>query len=812
MSEPHSLLRTILYRIIPATLIALSAVWLVTQYHLQKTIRNEVDQRITEKAQLTSTLLSDRIKLLRSSVDVLAKNDFIVNSIADGRQHDQPMNEFFGSLRMPSASFRRATLVDRDGKLVASTQAELPVEPERFIETTMRSKALVDIGSDRILIASPIRANETIAAAIAVEYETESFLDEFQVTKASGRFRFLRHDSVIYDSLSDHFESMETDQWIAIKDPLPGFPHLAAELSESEKIAFSSLRSANVFLGGGIIASLLALFLAILSAARIATQPLNQLINEVSEIREEEDLTRRVKSGGSLEFHQLSESFNEMLRSLSETTVSNAELQESESRLRTFIESVPNGIIVTDASGHITLVNAPIENMFGYSRAEVIGQTVEMFMPNALRDQHRVDRQNYAKAPHHRAMADQKSLFGIHKTGKKVPLEIGLSPVVLADGPGVLACVVDVTERSIQESQNEKMRRETQLILDSIPAMVIYKDDQNRILRVNQAASEMMGAPPQEIEGRHASDFFVEHEKYFLDDQAVMKLGKPRLSIVEEIVMPSGEVRWANRDKIPVFNDHGEAIGVIAVVDDITDLKQAKESLEASNEELKRSNEELAQFAYVASHDLQEPLRKVTSYCTLIQEDYKDILDDNGRTYLNYVVDGAGRMRTLIQDLLSYSKLDSARDENESVDLNKTVNLALENLAESVSESEAQITMDSLPMVIANERQCIQLFQNLIGNSLKYRSASAPVIHIAAEERSGNWVVSVADNGIGIEPQYFDQIFGVFKRLHSMDAYAGTGIGLAICKRIVERLNGRIWVESTPGNGSTFFVEFPKPS
>jgi light-regulated signal transduction histidine kinase (bacteriophytochrome) len=242
---------------------------------------------------------------------------------------------------------------------------------------------------------------------------------------------------------------------------------------------------------------------------------------------------------------------------------------------------------------------------------------------------------------------------------------------------------------------------------------------------------------------------------------------------------------------------------------DITDRKQADEQLKRTMEELKRSNMELEQFAYVASHDLQEPLRMVSSFTQLLEKQYKDKLDEHALDYINYAVDGAKRMQLLINDLLSYSRVNSKGGKFEEVDLEKVLDETLSNLELTIEENQAFITRESLPKINANYRQMIQLFQNLIGNALKYRSKETPQIQISTQKEDNQWIFSVEDNGIGIDPKYADRIFMIFKRLHTNEEYEGTGIGLAITKRIIERHGGNIWVESETGKGSTFYFTIP---
>jgi light-regulated signal transduction histidine kinase (bacteriophytochrome) len=248
-----------------------------------------------------------------------------------------------------------------------------------------------------------------------------------------------------------------------------------------------------------------------------------------------------------------------------------------------------------------------------------------------------------------------------------------------------------------------------------------------------------------------------------------------------------------------------EGVLLTMAIRDITTRKQADTKLQRTLEELNRSNEELAQFAYIASHDLQEPLRMVASYTQLLSKRYTGKLDADADEFIAFAVDGANRMQRLIQDLLAYSRLGTKPQEISEASSEEALEHATINLGRAIEDSGALVTHDPLPAVLADEGQLVQLFQNLVGNAIKYQSAGVPRVHISSvREGQSRWMFSVRDNGLGIEPKYFDKIFGMFQRLHRREDFAGTGIGLAICKKIVERHGGTISVESELGKGSTF--------
>jgi PAS domain S-box-containing protein len=257
--------------------------------------------------------------------------------------------------------------------------------------------------------------------------------------------------------------------------------------------------------------------------------------------------------------------------------------------------------------------------------------------------------------------------------------------------------------------------------------------------------------------------------------------------------------------------ESAEGVLVTAAIRNITERKKSEEHLVKTVGELKRSNDELQQFAYVSSHDLQEPLRMVTSYTQLLAGRYKGRLDSDADEFIAFAVDGCNRMQGLIKDLLAYSRAGTNGKVLREVSAENALKEALANLRATIDQSSAVVTHDALPAIRTDEMQLTQVFQNLVGNAIKYHGTEVPHVHVSATKNGGNeWTFSVRDNGLGIDPQYFDRIFILFQRLHGRDEFEGTGIGLAICKKILERLGGRIWVESQPEKGSTFYFALPE--
>jgi PAS domain S-box-containing protein len=345
-----------------------------------------------------------------------------------------------------------------------------------------------------------------------------------------------------------------------------------------------------------------------------------------------------------------------------------------------------------------------------------------------------------------------------------------------------------------------------------------------RLLDHNQAFNRILGFDiAQDLKGQKIVDFWQnpDDRKEYLNE--LMTKG-----FIRNYLLNAKTVRG---EKIAVLlNSHlikDKKSGLVRIEGTFTDftaLKKAEEKirrlnkdlerrivqLSALNRELERSNRDLEQFAYVASHDLQEPLRMISSFTQLLEQRYKGKLDESADEFTKFAVEGANRMQRMINDLLSYSRLSTRGQPFEPVNSGEILAQVHANLLPLIEENQALLTHESLPEITADASQMLQLFQNLIGNAIKFRGKEPPRVHVFSESREEEWMFGVRDNGIGIAKEYFDRIFVIFQRLHSKEEYPGTGIGLAICKKIVERHGGQIWVESEPGKGSTFFFTIPK--
>jgi PAS domain S-box-containing protein len=338
------------------------------------------------------------------------------------------------------------------------------------------------------------------------------------------------------------------------------------------------------------------------------------------------------------------------------------------------------------------------------------------------------------------------------------------------------------------------------------------QDEEFRLTFMSSRFAERTGIDPTPYIGRKRWEQPASNltESDWARHKAQLERHEPFFDFELERTGPDGNSIWLSVTGEPVFEDR-KFRGYRGVGTDITERKRAQGVLRAAYDELARSNAELQQFAYVASHDLQEPLRMIGSYTQLLERRYGDRLDSDAREFMGFIVDGATRMKQLIEDLLAYSRVGTRGKELRPVQAQAALERALVNLRASIESSGAQITHDALPEVTADDTQLTQLFQNLIGNAIKFRKKDEPLrVHVGVRDEGEHWRFTVTDNGIGIEPQYFERIFMVFQRLHTRDEYPGTGIGLAICKKVVDRHRGRIWVESAYGEGSSFIFTLPK--
>jgi PAS domain S-box-containing protein len=483
-------------------------------------------------------------------------------------------------------------------------------------------------------------------------------------------------------------------------------------------------------------------------------------------------------------------------------------LRRSEERFRRVVEGAVDTLIVHDIEGRIVECNGEACRSLGYTREELLQLHVSDveagYMPPKIKEIWR------SLPP-----GEPQTFPGVHrrKDGTTFPVEARVGVYEAGEEPLIMAIARDVTERrraeeAIKASEARLAAAQRIAHLGSWE----YVLDEDRA-RWSDELYRIFGFAPQEFVPGYEMFFDYVHpgDRRSVRKEAIKTLREGgRSSIGYRIVRKDGEVRSVHTEYEVVRDASGRPVKMVGTVQDITERKQAEEELKRRAEELERSNAELERFAYVASHDLQEPLRMVSSYTQLLARRYQGKLDEDADEFIGYAVDGATRMQALINDLLAYSRVGTRGREFRPADCEAVFQAALANLRVAVEESGARVENGPLPTVMGDRTQLLQLFQNLIGNAMKFRRKGVtPEVRVEVERRGGEWLFSVHDNGIGIDPRYAERVFVIFQRLHGREEYPGTGIGLALCKRIVERHGGKMWVRSEPGEGSTFYFTLP---
>jgi PAS domain S-box-containing protein len=503
------------------------------------------------------------------------------------------------------------------------------------------------------------------------------------------------------------------------------------------------------------------------------------------------------------------------LRGFSEFSHDLTESKESGAKYRGLLEAAPDAMVVVNQAGEIVLLNVQAEKQFGYRRDELLGQKVTSIIPEGFAERLIADGTRTAADALAQQIGMGIELSGRRKDGSRLPIEIMLSPLESAEGILVTAAIRNITERKLAEDALRQSEQRFRLIVSNAREYAILMlDPAGMIVSWNEGAERIKGYKAEEIIGRHFSCFYPPEQVAEGKPDAELEQAARNGRFEEEggwRVRKDGSRFIANVVLTALRDERGTLRGFGKITRDITARKKAEQHLVETVGELKRSNDELLQFANVASHDLQEPLRMVASYTQLLAKRYRGRLDSDADEFITYVVDGCNRMKRLIEDLLTYSRAGTNQKALSNISGETSLKEALKDLQVVIDESGAVVTHDALPTLMMDGSQLALIFQNLVGNAIKYRGAETPRIHVSASKNGANlWIFSVRDNGMGIGAQYFERIFVLFQRLHGQEEYKGTGIGLAICKKIVERLGGRIWVESQPAKGSTFYFSLPE--
>ena len=486
-------------------------------------------------------------------------------------------------------------------------------------------------------------------------------------------------------------------------------------------------------------------------------------------------------------------------------------LRESEARFRLTFELAGSGIAHVDLHGHFLRVNRSLCTILGYTAEELVGRTVKEISHPDDRDVSDARRARLRSGELDSTRFEKRYL---RKDGATVWVDLTVALVRDAAGRPVYEIAVfdDDTERKNAESALRESEARFRSLTDLSSDWYWEQDRELRLSFHSSGFAQRSGTTSKRLLGkrRWEEPNRVPLSGTWDEHRAALEAHEPFRDFEYVRTGDDGKQYFVSLSGMPIYDSAGNFNGYRGVGTNITERKRAEQALRQTHDELARSNAELEQFAYVASHDLQEPLRMVSSYTQLLLRRYGERFDGDAKEFMDFIVDGAARMKQLIEDLLAYSRVGTRGREFRPVACEAVLGRVLVNLRAAIETSGATVTHDPLPTLQADDSQLAQLLQNLMGNALKFRGAGVPRVHVGAIEHEAEWEFFVRDNSIGIEPQYFERIFMVFQRLHDKGEYPGTGIDLAICKKVVDRHGGRIWVESKPGEGSTFRFTLPK--
>ncbi|MEO5563633.1 MAG: PAS domain S-box protein [Chitinophagaceae bacterium] len=505
-------------------------------------------------------------------------------------------------------------------------------------------------------------------------------------------------------------------------------------------------------------------------------------------------------------------------RDITERKRAEENIRISEEKRALIMNSALDAIICIDLNGAISFWNHQAGAIFGWSENEVMGKQLSGFIiPEEFRERHHAGMAHYLKIDQGPAINTLLELTAVKRNGEEFPIELAIRSIKQSGEEFFCAFIRDITERKKGE-RDILISNERYNLVAKATSDVIWDWNlkTNTVIRNAENMKKIFGYDIDEVNETAAFWTNLIHPE---DLPKINEGLKAVFNNPSEMYMDSeyrlkkadGHYAYIYDKGFIVRDKTGEPIRMIGACQDITKLKENELQLQKHAKELALSNEELEQFAYVASHDLQEPLRMVTSFLTQLEKKYGAVLDDKGKKYIDFAVDGAKRMRKIILDLLDYSRAGRTLDDMENIDLNELIQEIKILFRKEIEEKKAVILSSKLPLLTGYSSPLRQIFQNLIGNALKYCSEDRSVeIKITVDELADYWQFSVTDNGIGIDKEYFDRIFVIFQRLHNRDEYSGTGMGLAITKKIVENMGGKIWLVSEEGNGSTFYFTLQK--
>lgn len=494
-------------------------------------------------------------------------------------------------------------------------------------------------------------------------------------------------------------------------------------------------------------------------------------------------------------------------RDATQTVELEQELRAAEDRFRSVTEATPEAILTADSRGRMMFANAGACSMFGWEAHELLGQPLTMLMPERYRQAHVEGFARFLATGESRVIGGGViELEGLRRDGTEFPLELSLGTWERGDRRAFTGILRDVSGRRETLQALELSRARYQALVANLPHVIVTLFDPDlRVLVMEGGQVARRGLRREDFEGRVLADVVPPEAAAEIEPRWRAALaGEPQAWEF------AGKDVVYEMQALPLRGDDGRVIGGFAVARDVTALRRAQRGLEERARELERSNAELAEFAYVASHDLSEPLRMISSYLQLLRRRHGERLGGEADEFVGHAIDGATRMRALIEDLLAYSRAGRSERPAEPVDVGALVESIAGTVLSAAGEPRPVVEWGELPTLPGESAQLAQLLQNLISNGVKFVApGTVPRVLVAAERDGGHWRFWVQDNGIGIEPRHAERIFGMFQRLHTRDAFPGTGIGLAIARKVVERHGGRIWVETPDGGGTRFVFTLP---
>lgn len=492
--------------------------------------------------------------------------------------------------------------------------------------------------------------------------------------------------------------------------------------------------------------------------------------------------------------------------------------KEYNRRLATIIKSSSDAIIYKTQGMRIVTWNKGAEKLYGYTAEEAIGQPISLLVPGEFADEER----NILKEIEKGSETDHFETTRIAKNGKSIAVSISLSAIKDEHGKlsGILTIARDISERKEFEERIIQTNVFLDTVLENIPNMIFIKDaSELRFVRVNKAGEKLLGLSRSELIGKNDHDFFpISEADFFAKKDREVLDKKVVLDIPEERIHTLNGIRWLHTIKICITDEAGKPLYLMGISEDVTERKMKEDIISELSRDVEKKmmqltamNQDLESFTYSVSHDLRAPLRAIDGYSRILGEDYSDKLDENGKRVISVVLDNTKRMSQLIDDLLAFSKLSREGIQKNRVNMQNLVGSTVTELEKAFPEKSKMINIDSLPDAFGDESMLLQVWANLIGNALKYSSTRAePNISISAEQTDSEIIYSIKDNGVGFSMAYYDKLFGVFQRLHSIGEFEGTGVGLAIVQRIVHRHNGRVWAVSRVDEGAAFYFSLPK--